>query len=57
VEVLQLVAEGLSYREIAERLVITLGTVKKHWEHIYVKVDAHSRTGAVARGRRLKVFL
>ncbi len=56
VEVLQLVAEGLSNREIAERLVITVGTVKKHLEHIYGKVDAHSRTGAVARGRILKVF-
>ena len=56
VEVLQLVAEGLSNREIAERMVITVGTVKKHLEHIYGKVDAHSRTSAAARGRMLKLF-
>lgn len=41
----------------AGRLVITLGMVTKHLEHIYMKVDVHSWTAAVARGRRLKVFL
>ncbi len=50
-EILQLVAVGLSNQEIAARLVITLGTAKKHLEHIYDKLDARSRTQAVARAR------
>jgi DNA-binding CsgD family transcriptional regulator len=56
IEVLQLVAAGLSNQEIARRLVITPGTVKKHLEHIYSKLDVHSRTSAIARARTLKLF-
>lgn len=56
IEVLQLVAGGLSNQEIAARLVITPGTVKKHLEHIYSKLDVHSRTSAIARARTLKLF-
>jgi LuxR family maltose regulon positive regulatory protein len=55
-EVLQLVAAGLSNQEIASRLVITLGTVKKHLEHIYIKLDVHSRTAALARARHLSLL-
>ncbi len=55
VEVLQLVAEGFSNREIAARLVVTVGTVKKHLEHVYSKLDAHGRTHAVARARALRL--
>ncbi len=54
--VLQLVAEGLSNQEIATKLVITVGTVKKHIEHIYLKLDAHSRTHAVAKARTLNML-
>ncbi len=54
--VLQLVAEGLSNQEIAATLVITVGTVKKHIEHIYIKLDARSRTHAVAKARALNVL-
>ena len=52
-DILQLVAAGLSNQEIAARLVISLGTTKKHLEHIYEKLDARSRTQAVARARGL----
>ncbi len=55
-EVLQLVAEGYANREIAARLMITPGTVKKHLEHIYGKLDAHNRTTALARARALKII-
>ncbi len=54
--VLQLVAKGLSNQEIATMLVITVGTVKKHIEHIYLKLDAHSRTHAVAKARALNML-
>ena len=52
-DVLRLLATGLSNQEIAANLVIAIGTVKKHIEHIYGKLDVHSRTQAVARARTL----
>lgn len=55
-EVLQLVADGCSSREIAARLVITTATVKKHLEHIYLRLDVHNRTSAVLQGRKLKII-
>jgi LuxR family maltose regulon positive regulatory protein len=53
IEVLQLVAEGLTNREIAQRLSISLGTVKVHNSNIYGKLGVNSRTQAVARARTL----
>ena len=46
VEVLRLLACGLSNKEIAQRLVITPKTVGNHVEHIYAKIDARTRAGA-----------
>jgi len=46
VEVLRLVAQGLSSREIARRLVISPKTARNHIEHIYPKIGASSRAGA-----------
>ena len=46
VEVLILLARGLSNRQIAERLVITPKTAGNHVEHIYVKIDASNRAAA-----------
>jgi HD-GYP domain-containing protein (c-di-GMP phosphodiesterase class II) len=46
VEVLKLVARGLSNKEIAERLVISPKTVSNHVEHIYAKIDASTRAAA-----------
>ena len=46
VEVLRLLARGLSNKEIAERLVISPKTVANHAEHIYAKIDASSRAAA-----------
>ena len=51
IEVLQLVSDGLSNRDIAHKLVVTQGTVKKHLEHIYNKLDVRSRTAALARAK------
>ncbi len=52
-EVLQLVAQGLSNREIGERLFLALDTVKGHNRSIYGKLQVQSRTEAVARAREL----
>lgn len=49
--VLRQVATGSSNREIAQRLVISVGTVKAHIYHITAKLGARSRTEAVARAR------
>jgi HD-GYP domain-containing protein (c-di-GMP phosphodiesterase class II) len=46
VEVLRLVARGLSNKQIAERLVISPKTVSNHVEHIYAKIDASTRAMA-----------
>ena len=46
VEVLRLVARGLSNKEIAEQLVISPKTVGNHVEHIYAKIDASTRAAA-----------
>ena len=46
-EVLQLLADGLLYKEIAERLFIGHGTVRQHIHNIYEKLHVHNRTEAV----------
>jgi len=46
VEVLRLLAQGLSNKEIAQRLVISRKTAGNHIEHIYAKIDASSRATA-----------
>ena len=51
-EVLNLVAEGLTNGEIAQRLWISPGTVRRHLENIYEKLGVHTRTAAVAAARR-----
>jgi ATP/maltotriose-dependent transcriptional regulator MalT len=51
VEVLRLIAAGLSNQEIADRLIIAPGTVKRHINNIYGKLGVQSRTQAVARGQ------
>ena len=52
-EVLRLVAQGLSNREISLRLFLALNTVKGHNQKIFDKLQVQSRTEAVARAREL----
>src|SRR5260221_11550295 len=47
-EILHLITDGLSNQDIAERLVLTLGTVKWYLKQIYSKLQVSSRTQAVA---------
>ena len=56
-EVLQHVARGLSNQEIADKLFLSAGTVKRHMSNIYQKLDVHSRTQALERARTLKVLV
>ncbi|MGX6607730.1 response regulator [Micromonosporaceae bacterium Da 78-11] len=47
-EVLTLVADGLSNQQIAQRLFVSQATIKSHLVHIFAKIEAESRTAAVA---------
>ncbi len=55
-EVLHHIQEGLSNREIAETLFVTVGTVKRHTNSIYSKLAVSSRTQAIARARTLDLL-
>ncbi|HUT19624.1 MAG TPA: LuxR C-terminal-related transcriptional regulator [Anaerolineae bacterium] len=55
-EILGLLALGLTNREVGERLYIAPGTVKAHTASIYGKLDVHSRMQAVARARELGIL-
>jgi LuxR family maltose regulon positive regulatory protein len=55
-QVLQLIDQGLSNREIAQQLVISLPTVKSHTGNIYSKLGVSSRTQAVSKARALRLL-
>lgn len=55
-DVLRLLAAGLSNQQIAERLMVALSTVKSHVKNILMKLDAENRTGAVAKARELNLL-
>jgi predicted ATPase/DNA-binding CsgD family transcriptional regulator len=55
-EILGLTAQGLSNREIAEKLVFSVGTVKWYLNQIYGKLHVGSRTQAIARARELRLL-
>src|SRR5690606_28464505 len=52
-EVLRLIAEGWSNREIADELIISVNTVRWYNKQIYSKLGVHSRTLAIARARNM----
>jgi Response regulator containing a CheY-like receiver domain and an HTH DNA-binding domain len=55
-EILQLLAEGCSNRKIAERLVLSEGTIKFHIHNILGKLNATSRTMAITKARELNLI-
>lgn len=55
-EVLLLIAEGLTNRQIAERLFVSENTVKTHVNNIYAKLEVNRRTQAVARAKVLGII-
>ncbi|HZC99322.1 MAG TPA: LuxR C-terminal-related transcriptional regulator [Actinomycetes bacterium] len=55
-EVLGFIAAGRPNQEIADQLVVTLETVKKHTSHIFDKLGAANRTEAVVRARELRLI-
>ncbi len=55
-EVLQLMADGLSNQEIAERLFVSLNTIKTHSAQIFEKMEVKRRTQAVDLAKRLSII-
>lgn len=55
-EILRLIADGLNSREVAQRLVLSVGTIRWYLKQIYNKLDAHSRSQAIARARELELL-
>lgn len=55
-EVLHLMAEGLSNEEIAERIYVSLNTIKTHTSRVFEKLDVKRRTQAIEKAKRLRVI-
>ena len=55
-QILRLIAEGMSNREIAQELILSLPTIKWHTSNIYGKLGVRNRTTAVAKARALKLL-
>lgn len=55
VQILRLIAEGLSNQDIAQRLMLSLNTVKSHNKNIFSKMGVERRTEAVALAREIKL--
>ena len=55
-EILQLLVDGLTMRQIAERLIVSYHTVDNHIRNIYEKLHVHSRSGAVAKALKERLL-
>jgi DNA-binding CsgD family transcriptional regulator len=55
-EVLTHMAAGLSNQEIAERLFVSVNTIKTHLSNLFLKLDVQRRTQAVEKGRRMSLI-
>lgn len=55
-EILSLLAQGHSNQEIAEKLFVSLSTVKTHIQNLFEKLDVKRRTQAIEKGKRLSLI-
>jgi LuxR family maltose regulon positive regulatory protein len=55
-EVLRLIADGATNREIADQLVLTVNTVKRHISNIFGKLQVGNRAQAIARARQMDLL-
>jgi LuxR family maltose regulon positive regulatory protein len=55
-EILRLISQGMTNKQIAAELFISTGTVKAHTANIYRKLDAENRTQAIALARELRLL-
>ena len=55
-EVLELMAQGLSNQEIADKLFVSLNTIKTHSSNLFLKLEVKRRTQAVQKGKELRLI-
>lgn len=55
-EILQLITEGLSNQQIADKLFISENTIKKHISNLFLKLDVERRTEAIKKAKTLRVI-
>jgi len=56
IEVLRLMTKGYKYKEIAERLVVSINTVRHHTRNVYGKLDVNNRTQAIGKAKELNLL-
>ena len=55
-EVLKLIAKNMANKEIADKLFVSINTVKTHLKNIFLKLDVESRSGAVTKAQEMKLM-
>jgi ATP/maltotriose-dependent transcriptional regulator MalT len=55
-EVLGLIAEGLSNKQIADRLFVSNSTIKTHTSNLFLKLDVNRRTQALQKAKELRII-
>lgn len=56
IEILEQLSKGLNYQSIAENLIISSGTVRKHIENIYKKLQVHNKIEAIQKAQKHKLL-
>ena len=56
IEVLEQLSKGLKYNNIADNLILSLGTVRKHVENIYTKLQVHNKLEAIQKAKNSKLI-
>ncbi|AWI24565.1 response regulator [Flavobacterium pallidum] len=56
IEVLEQLSKGLKYNNIADNLILSLGTVRKHVENIYTKLQVHNKLEAIQKAKSNKLI-
>jgi DNA-binding CsgD family transcriptional regulator len=55
-EVLELIAQGLSNQEIADKLFVSLNTIKTHTSNLFLKLEVSRRTQAIQKAKELRLI-
>ncbi len=56
IEVLEQLSKGLKYNTIAENLFLSVGTIRKHVENIYTKLQVHNKLEAIQKAKSNKLI-
>jgi DNA-binding NarL/FixJ family response regulator len=56
IEVLEQLSRGLKYNAIADNLILSVGTIRKHIENIYAKLQVHNKIEAIQKAKDNKLI-